>query len=537
MTEQDLEQKLRTALNHAAPNDLPGVLSRCNERKGIVIPMTKNTNRKSLRVAVIAAAACFALIFAGGTALYHNQINTVSSIVSLDVNPSIELTLNKKERVLSAVPLNQDAEAILEGMDLEGTPLDVAVNAVVGSLLKHGYVNELANSILITVENDDESQAAQLQKELTNTVNTVMQSSSVNGAILSQVVSQNQQLQDLADQYEISLGKAQLIQQLIEQNPTLTFDVLAEKTVNDLNLLLSSQAKPLSSISSTGSATDSGYIGSETAKRLALAHANVKLEEATITGIDFDLENGKMVYEVDFMTDRAVYEYDVDAKTGEILKSEKEDTLESSPATSVMDAAAAKKIALENFNVTEDQVEGLTVLPDYEDGALIFKVKFWQGNTEYSCEVNSAGQVTEIEKEEHITTDKPSTDVGTQAAKEAALKHAGLTENQVTSLRVKLDWDDGQRVYEVEFWQGSTEYDYDINADGTVRSFEKEPHTAPSVSIPTNTDIDDLEDLLDEDDLNQLKGLANIKNEDDFKNFIQSYNDDHDDERDDDWDD
>ena len=52
--------------------------------------------------------------------------------------------------------------------------------------------------------------------------------------------------------------------------------------------------------------------------------------------------------------------------------------------------------------------------------------------------------------------------MGLDAAKTAALKHAGLSADQVTGLTAKLDWDDGQRVYEVEFWQGSTEYEYEI---------------------------------------------------------------------------
>ena len=76
--------------------------------------------------------------------------------------------------------------------------------------------------------------------------------------------------------------------------------------------------------------------------------------------------------------------------------------------------------------------------------------------------------------------------MGLEAAKAAALKHAGLSADQVTGLTAKLDWDDGQRVYEVEFWQGSTEYEYEINADGTVRQYESEAHAAPT-AISANT--------------------------------------------------
>ena len=99
------------------------------------------------------AAACLALVVVGGGAgVQYYQANAVASVISLDVNPSVELDVNRQEKGVSAVPLNADANEILDGMDLKGADLNVAVNAIMGSLLKHGYVDELANSILISVE-------------------------------------------------------------------------------------------------------------------------------------------------------------------------------------------------------------------------------------------------------------------------------------------------------------------------------------------------------------------------------------------------
>ena len=76
----------------------------------------------------MAVAACLALLLVGGGAGYYYQsVNGVASIVSLDVNPSIELKVNKNEKVLSATPMNDDAVEILDGMDLKGADLNVAV--------------------------------------------------------------------------------------------------------------------------------------------------------------------------------------------------------------------------------------------------------------------------------------------------------------------------------------------------------------------------------------------------------------------------
>lgn len=59
-------------------------------------------------------------------------------------------------------------------------------------------------------------------------------------------------------------------------------------------------------------------------------------------------------------------------------------------------------------------------------------------------------------------------------AKLAALKHAGLDENQVSDVDVDLDRDNGKLIYEVDFNFGNTEYDYDIDAEtGNVISADK----------------------------------------------------------------
>ena len=169
MTDQELEQRLRTALEHAAPDHLEALLSRCEPRRGNVIPMTVPA-RKPRKKAAMAwlAAACLALVVVGGGAgVQYYQANAVASVISLDVNPSVELDVNRQEKVVSAVPLNADANEILDGMDLKGADLNVAVNAIMGSLLKHGYVDELANSILISVEDDDAARGAALEQKLT----------------------------------------------------------------------------------------------------------------------------------------------------------------------------------------------------------------------------------------------------------------------------------------------------------------------------------------------------------------------------------
>ena len=178
MTNEQMERHLASAVEKTAPDDVNGVLSRCEERKGTVIPMTTKKTTKRKWTSLI--AACLAVMLLGG-GLFYQRANAVASVVSLDVNPSIELKVNRSERVLVCTPLNEDAKAILadmgNGADLKGAKLDVAVNAIVGSLVRNGYLDSISSAIMISVEDKDTARAEKLQRELTSTVDGVLQTS------------------------------------------------------------------------------------------------------------------------------------------------------------------------------------------------------------------------------------------------------------------------------------------------------------------------------------------------------------------------
>ena len=438
------------------------------------------------------------MVAAGGGGWYL-QNNTVASVVSLDVNPSVTLNVNAKETVLSAVPVNEDGGDILAGMDLTGVQLDVAMNAIVGALLTQGYVDELANSILITVEDDDTARGARLQQELTDQTDAILANTSVNGAILSQTIQNSQQLQELSDTYGITTGKAALIQTIVDTGNSLhTFEELVGLSINDLNLLYTSltsapaepstgggtsgsgTAEAAPAIQSSGQASDSAYIGVEAAKSAAFAHAGLDTSQVTMGEVDFDYEDGCMVYELEFYANGAEYEYDIDASTGAVVKSSREGGWSGgggtgSGGTVDRGEAAAQSAALAHAGVSQEQAESLRVKRDFDHGRVEYEVEFWVGATEYEYKIDgSTGAVLEQEQKTHHSNGN-SADVGEQTALNTALAHAGVSQDQVYDLEVQRDRDDGRLEYEIDFKSGGWEYEYTISAaDGTILDYERD---------------------------------------------------------------
>lgn len=185
--------------------------------------------QRRMRGMVLAAAACLCLVLTGGGAYqYQFQNRQVDSVIGIDVNPSVELSINRKNRVLSAEALNQDAEEIMEGMDLKGVDLNVAVNAVIGSMVTHGYLDDLDNAILVTVSNDSIKKATELRTSVVGDIEQTLEENQVQAVVYDQQVIEKDEMKELAGQYGISYGKAYFLMELIDQNPELNLDDMEE---------------------------------------------------------------------------------------------------------------------------------------------------------------------------------------------------------------------------------------------------------------------------------------------------------------------
>ena len=466
MTDQELERRLERALSHAAPDDLEGVLSRCETRKGNVIPM-KQTKTPAMRWL---AAACLALLLVGGGGgVAYQQAYAVASVVSLDVNPSIELKVNKNEKVLSCVGLNEEAQEVLAdmggGADLKGTKLDVAVNAIVGSLVRHGYLDSISSAILISVEDKDQNRAAKLQQELTAAVDAVLQEQSANAAVLSQTLTQDAALAEQARENNISTGKAALANRVLAINSDLKFDELAVLSVEELKDLIEAGVPGMP-------------IGKSAAVQAAERYAGILGMDSVTSEVDPELDEEPSYYEVKLSHPTfGKFEYKIHAYTGAVLSGQP--NVLSVPADGAqITAEKAQEVALAHNTaqyptLKQYDAQNMSSKSEKDDGRLVYEIKFSRGGYKFEYEIDAVtGAVLDWDTDYKNTTTKTESSGGTKtetsgstsyigedAAKAAALSHAGVQASAVKYCNVWLEYDDGRpECYEVEFEANVTEY-------------------------------------------------------------------------------
>ena len=144
-------------------------------------------------------------------------------------------------------------------------------------------------------------------------------------------------------------------------------------------------------------------------------------------------------------------------------------------------ADEAKRIALAHAKLAEKDVTFVKVELELEDNNRYeYDVDFYSGNVEYDYEIDAvSGAILSADRdiENYVIPTQPSTatantqtsEISVERAKQIALAHAGV--GSAKFKKAKLDYENGIKVYEIEFKVGNLEYEYDINvSNGAIIS-------------------------------------------------------------------
>lgn len=215
------------------------------------------------------------------------------------------------------------------------------------------------------------------------------------------------------------------------------------------------------------------YIGAPKAKSLALEACGVAASQAEFTSVDMSRQNGQDYYEVEFTALGEEYSYDIDALTGVIIDADL-------PVADTLDGKAASDQMVSGEKSTSAADTGQT-----------------------GKQQAPAGMITE------------------QEAKTRALAHAGLSQDEVTFLSCRLEYEDGRNVYETEFYTSDgSEYDYEIDAStGEVVKYDYDAEAAMPPAAGGNGSITEQEAI--ELALSQVPGAS----ENDLVEFETDYDD------------
>ena len=246
-------------------------------------------------------------------------------------------------------------------------------------------------------------------------------------------------------------------------------------------IVLTSGGTRSSGTQNTSTNTNTGaYLGEAKAKEIALNHAGLSASQATFVRSQFEYDDGRAVYDVDFWSGSREYDYEIDALSGAILSYDTDieyytPSTGSTQSSTDIGVERAKTIALKHAGVSASDAVFLHAKLDYDDGRRTYEVEFYSGSKEYDYEIDAAtGDILSYDFDAERYTPTTSTDsgsyIGEAAAKKIVEQRAGTTG---TYREFRLEREDGRMVYEGELRSGWTEYDFTIDAaTGTILEWE-----------------------------------------------------------------
>lgn len=195
-----------------------------------------------------AVAACFVLIvlavFLSRITLFDND--GTFAYVYLDINPSVQITIDKNNTVLDTSAVNSDADELLEGLDTKGMDLKDALKIIFEKSDKLGFFkDDTDNYVLISgVINPD----SRLYKENKTYEETEFQKflSTLKGVsgekghkrIITEAIKTSPEIRELALKNQMSPGKYYLYELAAEKGMDLSIDKVRESSINDIMKVL-----------------------------------------------------------------------------------------------------------------------------------------------------------------------------------------------------------------------------------------------------------------------------------------------------------
>jgi len=128
--------------------------------------------KKFLAVALSAMMACTACAFTacknGGDS---EQTKEKQAYVSLDINPAIELIVDKDNKVVSVRGENEDGQVLLyEESGIEGENIDAAIKKITDLAVEYGYLDENNRVVDTIVSSGDDDFAAEILSKVNTSI-------------------------------------------------------------------------------------------------------------------------------------------------------------------------------------------------------------------------------------------------------------------------------------------------------------------------------------------------------------------------------
>lgn len=198
--------------------------------------------------------------------------------------------------------------------------------------------------------------------------------------------------------YDVSQKTGEIVNYSYDGAKTAGSTTTKDKTDTTKDQSTSSASKTEGQSTAQQSGTDTqanAAITEEEAKSIALEHAGVTAEEATIYKVKADYDDGRAVYDVEFAVGTTEYDYEISQDTGEVISYD-QDVEGWTPVTGQNQTSSQTAISQEQaIQLVLDRIPGaastdVRIQFERDDGRELYEGEVYYDRTEYDFEIDAS---------------------------------------------------------------------------------------------------------------------------------------------------
>jgi len=147
------------------------------------------------------------------------------SMLSVNINPEMDMIIDANGYVISAMYKNEDAEIVGAGLALIGLHYEEALQLYLHAAIQTGYldIERNDNAVVVQTANMNEGVESELQLQVQTKLQTFFQENAI-GAVVLTCGEIDPEVQELVDLYDITVGHAKLIIEYMALYPDMSID-------------------------------------------------------------------------------------------------------------------------------------------------------------------------------------------------------------------------------------------------------------------------------------------------------------------------
>ena len=185
------------------------------------------------RIRFAAACACFVVFLVLGT-LSYDLYYTPMAYIDIDVNPSIELSVNRYGKVIRSSAYNDDGTEILNSVKVIHLSYNEALETLLAAMDVEGYF-QVNDMLYVTVQSNESIREERILYDLRETIDTASANHHYN--IDADLCSVTEEVKHRAATYQVSPAKYLAMQDLLAVDPSINFEECKEHSIRELQHL------------------------------------------------------------------------------------------------------------------------------------------------------------------------------------------------------------------------------------------------------------------------------------------------------------